>query len=91
MGDQRCGSSRLGRFKGVCHDTLSNNLVEYSSRSFFGISFADSKDTKKQQHAYHVFSPTHVHMHVCGYVCKDNTEYPCYRVIDCYYYYYSNE
>lgn len=29
--DQRFGFSILGRFKGACHDTLSNNFPEYSS------------------------------------------------------------
>jgi hypothetical protein len=31
MRDQRFGFSILGRFKGACHDTLSNNFPEYSS------------------------------------------------------------
>jgi len=31
MLDQRFGFSILGRFKGACHDTLSNNLIEYST------------------------------------------------------------
>jgi hypothetical protein len=32
MGARSCGKSIIGRFKGACHDTLSNNLVEYSTR-----------------------------------------------------------
>ena len=31
MGAQSSGKSIIGRFKGVCHETLSNNLVKYSN------------------------------------------------------------